>query len=337
MNSSIFVYPIVPLKFSATKNPYINDLIVSLENAGNTVVNKQDERHNGVFSIFHYFFKTNIFYFNWIEYLAKKKLGGFQLVVFLLQIFLIKIFNKKIIWTLHNLSSHYSNDWSYKFIQDIMIKSSNLIVIHTKESYDFLEKKDVDKSKIFYSFHPITQNPESISKCLDNKEKKYDILIWGLMSPYKGVYEFLLFLKNKGVNYKIMLAGKFNDITYFDKVNLVATDDVIINNSFISDEDLFILHAQSKYILFPYNSLSVLNSGALTLSLSCFSNIIGPNRGAFKELADLGIIYNFNTYDDILKLLNKDFESTDNNVKEFIENNTWDHFGLTINKMLQKI
>lgn len=246
------------------------------------------------------------------------------------------MFKKKIVWTLHNLSSHYSNDWSYKFIQRLMIKVSSLIVIHTKESYAFLERKDVDKSKIFYSFHPITQKPKTNSELLNNEEKKYDILIWGLMSPYKGVYEFLLFLKNKGLNYKVILAGKFNDNTYFDKVNSVATYNITIINSFINDEELFNLHSQSKYILFPYNSLSVLNSGALTLSLSYFSNIIGPNRGAFKELGDLGIIYTFNAYDDILKFLNKDFDNSYDNVKAFVANNTWDHFGLSIDKLLKK-
>ncbi|WP_369769598.1 hypothetical protein [Flavobacterium sp. WC2416] len=216
-----------------------------------------------------------------------------------------------------------------------MIKASDLIVIHTKESYDFLEKKQVDKSKIFYSFHPITQNSIS-SDNLDHIEKKYDILIWGLMSPYKGVYEFLLFLRNKGLDCKVMLAGKFNDSNYLNKVNSVARDNIIINNSFINDNDLFNLHVQSKYILFPYNSLSVLNSGALTLSLSYFSNIIGPNRGAFKELGELGIINNFDNYEDILKYINKDFDTiANNNIKEFVSNNTWNHFGLSINKLIK--
>lgn len=339
MNSSIFVYPIVPIKLSTTKNPYINDLIIALEKIGHKVINKNDERHIGVFSIFQYFFKTDIFHFNWIEYLSKKKLGGFQLVVFLFQIVLIKLFNKKIIWTLHNLSSHYSKDSFYRFIQRIMIKVSDVVIIHTKESYTYLEKKGVHKSKIVYFFHPFKHISETSSDFFQNKEKEYDILIWGLMSPYKGIYEFMSFLKNSEFDYKILLAGKFSDDLYFKKVASLAGNNTVIKNRFIEENELLDFHIQSKYIVFPYNSLSVLNSGSLALSLSYCSKIIGPNTGAFKELGHLGIICNFENYGDIVKLINRDFPALENEnvVSNFILNNSWDNFAIEIDNALNKL
>lgn len=337
MSLKIYVYPIVPLRLSISKNPYINDLIYSLENVGNEVVNKSDERHNGVFSIFHYFLRSDAFYFNWIEYLTRKKYGYLQLLVFLFQFFLIKLFNKKIIWTLHNLSSHHTDDRIYKFIQGLMLYSSDIIVIHTKESFSFLEKKGINKRKVLYFFHPFNKN-FSLDSNISQAEKKYDILIWGLMSPYKGVYEFLDYINSVGDNCKILLAGKFTDNIYFNKVAKVVTRNTEIINSYVDDKELLDLHSQSKFILFPYIGNSILNSGSLILSLSYNAKIIGPNRGAFKELGDLGIISNFDSYSDILKHLNKDFETPKaNDLREkFILNHSWDCFCLELNKMLVK-
>ena len=176
----IFIYPIVKINHNLTGNSYIDDLIQALEQNDFLIINKSDDSRHGVLSIFKYFIKTDFFYFNWIENLHQKKFGFLQTFIFIFQLLLIKFFNKKIIWTVHNLNSHYSINIFYKLIQKLMLKYSNIIIIHTKETIEFLKNNNVKKSNIFYFFHPF----KCKHKLIKSTEKKNDILIWGAMNAY---------------------------------------------------------------------------------------------------------------------------------------------------------
>jgi glycosyltransferase involved in cell wall biosynthesis len=328
MNKNIFVYPIVPKRLSATQNPYMDDLIRSLENNGWNVINKLDDRRHGVFSIFNYFFSTDIYYFNWIENLPQKKLGLIQTILFLIQLFLIKVSGKKVIWTLHNLNSHYAESILYRLVQSLMLKFSNIIIIHSKETFNFLAKRGVDESKVLYFFHPFNDNiSKNSAGAPESKKIIYDVLIWGAMNPYKGVLELVEYFKQNAFQYRIHIAGKFKDDKFYEKVKEQLTDYITINNAFIPDEEVIALHHQSRYILFPYNGSSVLNSGALAFSLPLKAPIIGPKIGAFKELGDLKLINTFDKYSDLIQLLEHDSKLVTQDIDDFISANSWNNFG----------
>lgn len=156
MKNKIFVYPIVPKKLNETGNPYTDDLIRALENSDFVVVNKLDDRRHGILSLFNYLLSTDYFYFNWIENLPQKKLGIVQTFVFFFQFIVLKLVGKKIIWTLHNFNSHYSDSNLYLVIRNLMIKYSVVIIIHSSESIEFLKGKKVDFYKILQFFHPFS-------------------------------------------------------------------------------------------------------------------------------------------------------------------------------------
>ncbi|MEO6283037.1 MAG: glycosyltransferase [Dyadobacter sp.] len=331
VKKNVFVYPIVPKRLNETGNPYTEDLITSLENNNFTVINKTDDRRHGILSLFNYFFSSDIFYFNWIENLPQKKFGYIQSLLFVAQLLLMKLFRKKVIWTLHNFNSHYSDSKLYLVIQRLMLKYSSLIILHSSEATNFLKEKKVKLSKTFYFFHPFDNKLAVATQQVPVGEPKtIDILIWGAMNSYKGVLEFVKFYTEHGLKFRLHIAGKFKDKKYLEKVNEFISPEVTIDDSFIPDEQVIELHKQSRFVLFPYNGSSVLTSGALAFSLSLKSAIIGPKLGAFKELGEMGLINTFESYSDIADIMRNGNEISPLNLNKFIEEHSWDNFGKSL-------
>src|SRR5690606_23395852 len=126
---------------------------------------------------------------------------------------------------------------------------------------------------------------------------------------------------------------------YYEKVTSCVNHNpnIIIENRYLCDEEFFDIHSKAKKILFIYNGPSVLNSGALIKSLSTGREIIGPNRGAFVDYKNLGLIETFNTFDDIIELVEtQPLENTTRlfNLKKSIETNSWELFGEKIKKAI---
>ena len=68
-----------------------------------------------------------------------------------------------------------------------------MILTHSEEGITFGEENYPEYAhKIKYLIHPLKE----IIQVKEEKTKKYDLLIWGSIYPYKGVVDFLSFLKS---------------------------------------------------------------------------------------------------------------------------------------------
>ena len=329
----VYLYPMTRLEDMASKNPYIDNLISSLADSID-IVNNQDFSKLGILNAYKYLTKADIFYFNWLENIPFRKLGIFQFLPTLLLYFILKISGKKIIWTLHNKNNHGKKSWLYDILYNLLLTTSDLIILHTNESRQILHDSN-SRAKIFYNFHPVTA---SHRKEQDVYKKEYDILIWGTMSPYKGVLDFLEsqaeILKDK----KIKIIGKFSDSAYFQKVNKFQSANISIENRFPTVDELYKLHQDSKFVLFPYKADSVFTSGALADALTFNCNIIGPQVGAFVDLEQLNLIKTFNNYSDIKSILNNPLDpSSLNSIRDFCERNSWTNFGKKLGVEINKL
>ncbi|MGV3600062.1 MAG: glycosyltransferase [Dyadobacter fermentans] len=287
------------------------------------IVNYGKKSRGGVLGIFSkYFFKCDYFYFNWIE-------GYSNLQTFFLFLFLpiARVFGKKVLWTHHNVFRHSGNRWVDRFMMQYFTRFANYTVVHTRESYPILKKSNNDPG-VLYFFHPMFSN-EVQSPQADNKI--YDLLIWGRIRGGKGIQEFLEYLRvnNKLNSFQLKVVGKFNsEEDYLKWLKLYATTNVSIENKFVTDEELDLLHRQSRVVFFPYTGKSVLNSGALVTSLPKGTPIIGPNSGAFKELAEIGLIETYQSFDDVFDYV-KDTSRhhyPDDSIGAFCRSHTWHRF-----------
>lgn len=323
MKKRIYLYPMRTQELLEANNPYLYNLSKSLQK-NFEVVNYGQNIQGGILDLAKYFHKSDIFYFNWLENISRPKA-----LVFSAFTKLAKAFGKKIVWTHHNVHSHYTkNQKSQPFI-DFLVQNADHVVLHTKESYNILNCSKTDP-RIHYFFHPFFSEVSEVKS--GNDSHKYDLLIWGNVRKSKGVDQFLDYLKkeNKLDRYRIMIIGKFESAKYFDDVQAnYQSENIIIRNEFVSSSDLDQLHRQARYVFFPYTGSSVLNSGALITSVPKLVPIIGPNKGAFKELGELNLIETYDNFDSVTSLIESGNDPVAKNiesVKLFCEQHSWDLF-----------
>lgn len=312
-----------PIQYKSDANKYTFYFVEAL-NKKYHIVNKNKKK--SLFNILKSFLRSNIFIFNWTENFAFEKLGKYyKIPIYILSTLYLKIFKKKIIWIFHNKYSHSGYNYLSYFLLKYNACISNLIITHSKEGVSYCKKHYHKNSNIIFLPHPIYPDAKLLSY-----EEKYDIIIWGKILKYKNILDFLIFWNTtKEAKYKrILICGKCDDIDYDSliKKQTEINSNIEYRNEYISDENLNIYISMSKCILFTYASNSVLSSGALNYSLSFKKKIIGPNKGAFNDLSELGIIYTYKEYREINELLLKDYINNNEILEQYLTDNSWDNF-----------
>lgn len=319
-------------------NPYIDDLVKALGRYYQ-IVNKGKPSTTGILNFIKYFFKTDCYYFNWIEKLPTHKFGKIQSLIFLLLISVFKLTGKSIIWTMHNKLSH-TNDQLFlkKVLFKIMVKHSDIILTHSSEGIMYgkqIYPACIDK--VHYFPHPVKDR-----RLNETMEKKYDILIWGSLSPYKGTNKFLQFLYDNRLEnkYEILIVGKSTDSKYTRTLEGFTNNKIRIENKFIANDELQTLIRQSKIVLFIYSSPSILGSGVLMDSLGFGANIIGPNVGAFADLAKENLLKTFTDFNDLVGIIDHQItadklEDQKLNINRFILENSWGKFAENVSQIIE--
>jgi len=325
----IYLYPKSGREKAEANNPFVQNLQQSLSDHFKIV--NEELNYIGVLNFYKYFFKTDLYFFNWIEALALKKYGKFQAILFFLFLFLAKLSGKGIIWIMHNKYVHdkthgrKNNPWTRRLFHR-MIRSSDLIITLSQAGVEFVNKDFPRYShKVRYLIHPVQEPFER----KDEKEKPFDLFIWGAIHPYKGLLEFLKFIRESKLSYNILIAGKCNDSAYKEELQGYLDSNISFHDEFLEMKKIAEYSSQSRYTLFTYNSDSVLSSGSLMDSIRMGSSIIGPKKGAFLDLEPYSFIQTFENYKDIidiLKLSKSDAEKENLEIREFCDQNTWQKF-----------
>jgi beta-1,4-mannosyltransferase len=326
-----YIYPLSARSRKARTgiyNPYIDNFIQSV---GNNIefLNKNAPSTSGFIHFSKYIKKTDVLFLNWIEDLPDKKWGFIQTMFFLSILRMKRLLRIKIVWTLHNKISHSTSNLKLKrLIFNSLLKRSDLIITHAKEGVSFAESIIPGiSSKVFYFPHPIIP----FKQADENLQKKYDYLIWGTVTPYKGIDKFLqhLEINNKLDKYRIMIAGKVLSEEFYNTLSQYQSENIFIRNEFVDPETLTNLIRQSESVLFTHSGDSVLSSGVLIDSVAHHAHVVGPHVGAFKEMGEMGIIKTYSDFDDLMKIMdNKNGSATKSNEKisEFIKQHSWAHF-----------
>jgi beta-1,4-mannosyltransferase len=333
LRKKVYLYPYTTLNKKGEGNKYIENLIKCIQDDIEVVNGKTSI---GILDAFLKFRNTDVFYFNWIEDLPTKKFGVFQFFLLLNLLFLIKISNKKIIWFIHNNISHYKQYIKLKIIiTKLMSYCSDIVFAHSNEV-----NIKVNKKKLHVYFHPFdAYDPIEI-----NKHAEYDLIIWGTITPYKGVEKFInhVAVSNTLKNYKILIAGAFSYDDEYKSIMEHPLENVTIINKYINAQELKYYFSISRYNLFTYSSSSILSSAALCHSLSSGMNIIASNIGSFKELGAKKLIYTYETFNELEILLeelkNKEIPPIDQvKVEEFVSGYTWDGFASFVKKHINQL
>jgi len=321
------MYPQNDYSTLESPNPYVLNVSEAIRER-HLIINEKPNRI-GVAEFFLFLFKTDVFFFNWIEDVSVKRLGKVQALMMPFFIFMTWLFRKKIVWVLHNVYSHEKKNkkWTrYGFRQ--MIRNADIILTHSLEGVEFA-KREFPKhaKKVKYIIHPID---ELLIEATVQKE--YDILIWGTIHPYKGVIEFLEFAtQNEGLNQmRILVSGICPHPELKERLFELLTPNIEYRDGFFDIEDISEMTTKSRYTLFTYNSGSILSSGSLMDSIRMGAMIIGPDKGSFRDLKSEKFIETYSNLNDIARIIAKYSDNEAERLKEqiaFCERNSWKHFG----------
>ena len=332
------VFPNIKPSSGRKGNPYINDFISAINNeTGCKVINESHK--NPLLSILKPSRWGNVFIFNWFESIPDFKYGYLQSIFAILLIFTLKISNRRIIWVLHNKKPHGENKKAVKKILTYLIaKFSDYIITHASEGVRLINKRyKFTIGKTFYIDHP-TKNRLNMTVS-SKEEKQYDLLIWGNIIGYKGIYQFLKYIKEENINnLKICVVGNCTTPKIAEEIQSVANANTTLIFKGASFDELAGYIAASEFVLMPYIQDSILSSGILMDSLSFGAKVIGPNTGSFNDYADNKDlnVYIFKEYKDICEIIknNSDKKISSEGYSRFLENNNWNNF---IQKVLRLV
>lgn len=268
-----------------------------------------------------YSFKADLFILNWIENTIYLRFGFIQFCLVFLSFFVIGLRKKKIVWIFHNVIPHEGDNFFTRIIMTYLFKHSKLIISHSKEACAYAES--MAHCKVTYCCHPIKRfNVQG----WHGKKTPCDILIWGTILPYKGILEFLRNCSKQLSNVNILILGKCKDNFLAESIKDFCSEHMFFENRRAEFNEIEYYIRTCRYVLFPYIGESVSSSGVLMDTIAMGGTPIGPSKGAFKDLREDGLCKTYNSYEELLSIINSR-NNIDKDLKEkFIEENTWNSF-----------
>lgn len=332
------LYPCSKLKDDKATNPYIRDFVAAINAYPDAKVINAPHK-NPLLSILPMNKWGDVIIFNWYESIPDLKYGLLQASAAIVYLCLLKVARKKIVWILHNRVPHASKYLGLKkFLMSYIARFSDLIITHATEGLELVRNDYPSaESKAYYLDHP-TKNRLDLCKRI---EKQYDLLIWGHISRYKGVLEFVECVRNNHWDdLRICIVGKCASSDLYEEIQEKATNNVTLINDSPSFEALANYMDASHFVLAPYIPESVLSSGMLMDSLSYGVKVIGPNVGSFKDYASNRQlnVYIFNNLTDIYPLVlkyRKDIVQT-KEYADFLDTHQWKDFIKELMKLLPR-
>ncbi len=307
--------------FMEGANDYILRLREQLANDF-TIVNQ--ETSMGLVDILLKLHKTNVLYFNWVEDIPDRKLGYLQVLLLLLILVIAKLSRIHVVWFIHNNLSHYrKNKVGKRLVRKMMEAFADDVFSHSEEVY---ERKAGRLTNLQVKDHPIPDfKALSISQPI-----QYDVVVWGSVNSYKGVIDFLRYLNATSHNLKILIAGRFCSAELYEQARELSGHTITLVNKVLSKSELEHYLSISRYVLFTYNSPSVLSSAALCKTLGYGKTVFGPRIGAFKELGERNLICNYEDFADLINKIEKckqqAYAVSIERLHEYADSNNWESF-----------
>ena len=292
--AAVYVAPLIPSQHTNTS--YLYNLYKPLYGDGHFKV-----KSVSVFShfkpVFHTLFnKKVLFHYHWLEFQDVKALAGMPYK--LLCIYLFTLFGGTLIWTVHNERPHDRKLLALHLrLHKWMVKKATAVHVHCKTAKTFAEQKlEVPGKKIFILNHPsFSVNHISKNEALHGLQNEYSItptadkpiwLIFGQISPYKGIEELIISTQKLGIEPQLIIAGpvKKGNSELGERLKKLAefNSSTYLADTFIPDEHVPYFFCCADLCLFNYRE--ILSSGVVQLALDYKTPILAPKKGCISEL-----------------------------------------------------
>ena len=206
-------------------------------------------------SLFDFLF-ADIIHLNWYENLSPNSLKlylGFIIKLFYL--YFLFVTKKRVVYTLHNKLPHDKSNLALsKYLMDFVLRISDVIIVHSKYSINFVPGKY--RLKTAYIPHPSYEGiyENIIESPLHRKENsKLVVLTVGAIKPYKNIESIIKIANDiSDLNIEFWICGVCNSDDYkIELKNKVRTDNVIFDFRFINNGEIPSLLSKVDIVLIP--------------------------------------------------------------------------------------
>ena len=179
------LFPQMPVAPGKRANPYVADFRAALEAAGHTVVNPP--HRNPLLSLLRRGNLGDVVVFNWFESIPEFRHGVIQSWVAVGLLLWLRLRGRRVVWMLHNKAPHAPrHPWLNRMLRGLIAQTCSLIVTHAREGVEVVRKFYPSAlHKVHFIDHP-TKN--RLALLPERMTKNYDLLIWGHIARYKGVF-----------------------------------------------------------------------------------------------------------------------------------------------------
>lgn len=212
------------------------------------------------------------------------RLGVFQIAVLT-----ALLRRKRIVWTVHNLTSHERrHEWIDRWNARLVAWEAHMILVHGKSAIPIVANQlGIKGEKIRSVYHgnyagvirPQAPSPRS--------RKEVRFLFFGQIRPYKGIENLLSAFREVAGMHKLHIAGqcKFQELRKAIEDN--STDDfhrVTTELQFIHDNRLQQLLYWCDMVVLPYRD--IFTSGSLLMAMTAGRPVVAPKIGLIPEYID---------------------------------------------------
>ena len=300
-------------------NPYQKALADSLSKKGVKVCFGKTSSLFSVLKSIKNNWKPDILHIHWIHpFLLANSKGKTILksICFIAELVILRILGIKIVWTVHNIVNHEKKFSSLElFFTKLAIRFFNRIITHSHFAKNEVKKvyNITDNSKIqiiphgnyIYNYKNRIGRIEARNK-LKIDEKEVVLMYFGLIRPYKGVFELVDAFKELNVpQKKLLIVGKpfSNEIAKNILKRCGNSENIKTIFGFIPDNEIQIYMNAADVVVLPYRD--ILTSGAVILAMSFGKSVIAPAIGCIPEILDRegSFLYSPSVKDGLIKAM----------------------------------
>lgn len=273
--------------------------------------------------------KGDIFLLSFVETIAFHPLALIQTCMALLALDIMKLRRRKIVFFFHNPRPHKGENALSRMLTRRLFRYADLVVTHSGNTAAIAREK-VGEARVLMCPLPFEE-----AAAPQARGQECDVLIWGAIFPYKGVVEFLSDPAIAASGLKIDIVGECKDGALAQKISSLATGSIRFENRRPEMDEIASRVAGSRFVLFPYLPGSISGSGALTDTLRFGGNPVGPDAGAFRDLAAQGLCRVYSDPAELPEILESGWKVDAGRLAHFIQENSWAAFAEKIIKFVR--
>ena len=278
--------------------------------------------------------RADVFVLNFLESIGFQKFGFVQFCMAHLALRLLRLRGGKLVYVFHNRHPHQGENFMTRSLTKTLLKHSTAVFSHSGAASEYARKllggMGLADAKVHDVCHPVKMIPVKPDSAAGTP---CDVFLWGAVLPYKGIFEFVRDPALAASGLSVRIIGSCGDTALAEAIRRHCNERVVFENRRAGFDEIAWYCRQARCVLFPYLPDSISSSGALIDTIVLGGIPLGPDVGAFSDLARAGVCRVYADREEMFRLLagEEPLAPVDEGRRRaFIAGNSWESFASKI-------